>query len=127
MIALTGRIADLLAGATHITNCKYIKWKPVHTIAPRLLPSSKIPVGWFQSHIWIEGELGLQSLDPSLVAPSIEDAEIIPIFVVTAITTTGGTKTFTFTGFIIAGVDKDLGGDEPVFVYHFLAYSVAEA
>ena len=137
MTTLMGRIVKLEVGEnsgedyhTDILTCKSIKWRKVHTITPRLLPSAKIPAGWLQSHSWIEGEFGLQTMDSSLdeYAPKDADAVIIPYFVVTAETTAKATKTFTFEGLIISSPEQGLGTDgEPIFTYKFLAYYVTEA
>jgi hypothetical protein len=127
---LTGRVVSLTIGADTVTNCKSIKWKTSHTISPRLLPSSKIPVGWLQSHSWIEGEFNLLSLCSSIQtthAPAISDAIIISPFIVTGETTDGLAVTYTFDGLIIQSIEKGLEGTEPVFTHKFLAYSVTEA
>lgn len=129
-----GRIVKIEAGAsgsnhTDITNCISIKWRKNHTITPQLLPSSKVPVGWLQSHSWIEGEFTLQTKNTVLdsYVSSNADASTILYFVVTAETTAKATKTFTFSGFIIASPEQEFGKEgEAQFVYKFLAYYVSE-
>ena len=125
---LTGRIISLTIGGDALTNCKFARWKLVHTVSPRLLPSSKIPVGWLQGHSWIEGELGMQSLSAELDAhvPVGADMTAISPFVITGVNAAGTNIVYTFTGAILQTVDKMLEGGEPVYVYHFLAYSVVE-
>lgn len=125
---LTGRIISLLVGVTTISNCKLIRWRTIHTVSPRLLPSSKVPAGWLQSHSWIEGEFGLQSLSAELNAYVPADADTIAItpFEVTGQNAEGTNVVYAFTGAIIQTVDKMLEGGEPIYVYHFLAYSVTE-
>jgi len=125
---LTGRVVSILVGASTITNCKLARWKTVHTLSPRLLPSSKVPVGWLQSHIWIEGEFGLQSLSAALNAyvPAGTDTIAITPFSVTGQNAEGTNVVYAFTGAIIQTVDKMLEGNEPIYMYHFLAYSVTE-
>lgn len=125
---LTGKITSLLVGAATLTNCKFARWKTSHTVSPRLLPSSKIPVGWLQSHSWIEGEVGLMSLSAELDAYVPVDADTLPItiFKVTGETADGTPVVYAFTGTIIQTVDKMLEGAEPIYIYHFLAYSVTE-
>lgn len=125
---LTGRIVSLLVGTDTLTNCKVIRWKTVHTISPRLLPTSKVPSGWLQSHSWIEGEFGLQTLSAELNAyvPAGADTIAITPFEVTGEAADGTPVVYAFTGAIIQTVDKMLEGSEPVYMYHFLAYSVTE-
>lgn len=126
---LTGRIISITAGEGTIDNCRSVRWRTVHTISPRLLPSSKIPIGWLQSHSWIEGELGVMGLLPVAViahVPAVADATIITPFIIVSEGTDGTDVTYTFTGLIIASMDKSLEGSEPVYVYKFLAYSVTE-
>jgi hypothetical protein len=125
---LTGKVVSLVINSVTITNCKYLRWKANHNISPRLLPSSKVPVGWLQSHKWIEGEFGLLTLSSTVdgLIPAALDSVAFTTFVANALTTIGGAVVFTFTGGIVVGVDKVLEGNEPVFVYKFLAYSVAQ-
>ena len=122
---LTGRIVSLVVGGNSITNCKYLRWWTNHIVIPRFLPSSKVAVGYLQGHINVGGEFGLLTYDTNLVAPSTADGSIVSL-VMTTVTTAGATRTFTFTGAIIASVDKELSGGEPIFIYHFLAYYVTE-
>jgi len=125
---LTGKVVSLVINSVTITNCKYLRWKSNHNISPRLLPSSKIPVGWLQSHKWIEGEFGLLTLSSTVdgLIPATLDSVAFTTFVANALTTIGGAVVFTFTGGIVVSVDKVLENDEPVFNYRFLAYSVAQ-
>lgn len=126
---LTGRIVSLTIVGDTLTNCKFARWKLIHTLSPRLLPSSKVPVGWLQSHSWIEGELGMQSRSPELDAlvPVGADSTAISPFVITGQNAAGTNIVYTFTGAIVQTVDKMLEGSEPIYVYRFLAYSVAES
>lgn len=128
MDALTGRIVSLTLGSDSITNCKSFKWRTVHNVAPRLLPSSKIPTGWFQGHKWVEGEFSLMSICSAIAthAPPATDAVIISPMSLASQTTAGTAVTYAFTGFIIVTIDKELDGVEPLYVHHFLAYSVTE-
>ena len=129
-----GRIVKLEVGVsggshTDIRNCKSIKWRKVHTITPQLLPSSKTPAGWLQSHSWVEGEFALQTKNTVLDSYASHYADAAPIlyFVVTGETTDKTPKTFSFTGFIIANVEQEFGASgEALFVYKFLAYYVTE-
>ena len=125
MTILTGRITSLTVGGNSIPNCKYIIWRTNHTITPQFLPSSKIPVGYLQSHISVEGTIGLQTHDDNLVEPSTADSPVISM-IAQAIDTAGATETYTFVAAIIEGVGKDLGGLEPIFVYRFQAFYVTE-
>lgn len=121
---LTGRIISLTVGEDVLTNCKLARWKTVHALSPRLLPSSKVPIGWLQSHIWIEGEFGLLSLSAEVNAflPAGEDTLAITPFEIKGENAEGTPVTYTFTGAIIQTVDKMLEGGEPIYMYHFLAY-----
>ena len=126
MPTLIGRIVTITANGNPIDVCKFVRWRTVHTISPRLLPSSKIPVGWLQSHMWVEGEIGLQSYCPYCTIPPETDTTAVTLIVTTK-TIAGVTRTFTFSNLIIATQDRDLGGEEPIFVFHFLAYSCTES
>lgn len=125
---LTGRVVSLLVGEDTITNCRVARWRTVHTLSPRLLPSSKVPIGWLQSHIWIEGEFGLLSLSAAVNAylPAGEDTLAITPFEIRSENAEGTPVTYAFTGTILQTVNKMLEGGEPVFMYHFLAYSNIE-
>lgn len=131
MAVLMPRIVKLSVGEsaesyTDITNCKSFKWRTNHTITPQTLPSSKIPVGWLQSHIWVEGEFSLQTSDPILntYAPSDSDAVPIPYFVLTAENTYLKEEVpFYFVGLTISSIERAIDEKgEPIFVYKFTAY-----
>jgi len=134
MTTLT-RIIKIEAGAsagshTDVLNCKSIKWRDNHNIVPQLLPSSKVPVGWLQSHKWIDGEFSLQTMDSvfNIYAPASADAVEIPYFVVSASDTAKNTITYTFDGLLISSIERDLNDiGEPLFVYKFTANYVTEA
>jgi hypothetical protein len=134
MVTLKGHIIAVEVGdgeetPTSITNCKFIRWKTNHTATPRFLPSSKAPVGWLQSHFFVEGEMGLVSKDATLdsYVPSTADADIIPHFVALGEDTANNAVTYTFEGLIVENVEKGIDGSgEPVFVYKLKAYYVTE-
>lgn len=125
---LTGKIVGISLGAVTLANVKYVRWRVNHSISPQLLPSSKAPVGWFQGHSYIDGELGLLSLSTDIVLGTGVDSTIMTPFRVTAETVDGTNVVYEFTGTIFANVDKAINPDtnEPVFDYHFMAYSVTE-
>jgi len=111
-----------------ITNVKSIRWRRVHTITPRLLPSTKVPVGYLQSHSWLEGQLitvGKTDVFDSYYTDTT-DSTVIPYFVVTAEKHDLSTATFTFNNLIIVSTELPLEEGEPVKTYNFLAYSLTE-
>lgn len=132
MTVFTGRVTKIEAGAsagshTDITNAKFARWGREHTITPRNLPSSKIPVGYLQSHSHIKGEFALVSEAYAAFSSYISDTgdnTVIPFARISGESIAKVAVYWTFTGFIITHVEKKLEGAEAVFVYHFLAYSV---
>ncbi len=120
MTTLLPRILTMTFDGNSITNCRLFRWRTVHNVSPRLLPSNKEAVGFFQGHTHVEGEIGLLSYDSNLVEPSTADSPEVTM-VVTAITTAGATRTLTFTKTVIESVDGGLGGEEPIFTYKFKA------
>ena len=136
MTVYTGRITKLEIGAsaeshTDVTNVKFMGWDRIHNITPRLLPSSKIPVGWLQGHSWLKGEIRIVSEMTSALSgyySETADSTIIPYVMATYVKQDGTTATCTFTGFIVFNVKKSLEeGSESVYVYEFLAYNSTEA
>lgn len=129
-----GRVVKVEVGVsagshTDITNCKYIRWRTVHNVTPRTIPSQKYPAGWLQSHMWVEGEMALVTKNTVLdtYAPKNADASTPAYFVVTAEDTAKTAKTFTFTGFIISNAELAFSGaGEALYIYKFLAYYVTE-
>ncbi len=71
----------------------------------------------------------MQSRSPELDAlvPVGADSTAISPFVITGQNAAGTNIVYTFTGAIVQTVDKGLEGSEPIYVYRFLAYSVAES
>jgi len=135
MAVFTGRITKLEIGAsagshTDVLNVKFMRWKRIHNVTPRLLPSSKIPVGWLQGHSHVEGELGVVSEMNTAIASyygETVDSIIIPFVKVSYRKQDGAIATFILSGFIITLVEKALEkGSEAVFVYRFLAYNAVE-
>lgn len=133
----TGRIVKLEAGTSSevhcdILNIKFIRWRRNHIITPRMLPSTKVPVGYLQGHSFIEGEFGLTSECSLCFEEYIDDDgdnTIIPYFMITVEQIDKTTNTFTFNNIILTFVEKRFegSGKEPVFVYRFLAYYVVRA
>lgn len=131
MTVFTGTIQKIEIGSStvDITNARFIRWRRIHTITPRNLPSTKIPVGYLQSHSYVEGEFGLVSEYDSEFSSYIDDDgdnTVISSFKVTVLEHDGTTTFWTFYNAIISHVEKAIEEDsESVFVYHFLAYYVS--
>ena len=126
MTTFTGKLVSVTAVATVIKKVKSMGWKQVHAVTPRLLPSSKNPVGWLQGHAWVEGEIRCTSKDDTLDHDLKTDAMVFSTVTVVAKDVTDKEHIFELVNLIV--VNNEIGFDEgePVTIYHFLAYSVEE-
>lgn len=116
-----------------ITNVKRVRWKRVHKVTPQTVMNTKIPVGWHQSHKWVEGELHVLSeakaafMDQA-VAYIDEDGNnvVIPYFVATITDADGGVWTAAFTSALITEKEEPYADDEDAtWIYRFVATQVS--
>jgi len=138
---IEGRVNHLYIGASSASNVdiaanvKFMRWRRQHRITPQTAANSKIPIGWFQPHSWIEGELGVISEakdafydQATAYIDDDGDNTVIPYVVLVVDAHDGTDITFTFDNFIISYVEKMVEDyDTSIFVYHFLAYKVTRS
>ena len=110
-------------------NIKSVKWKINHTVTPRTLPSSKVPVGWLQGHSFVEGELSIIGENSGIkgYCPGSSDSTILTTATITIKDINNANVVYTFSNliFISSSNSVDFNTGEPITTYVFYAYSVS--
>lgn len=122
-----------------VANIKEISWRrmPKPHITPQTVMNTVNPVGWHQSHKWVEIVLKILSEayeafyhnGSTSKAYIVEDGDNveIPYFYATLTDKDGGIWTATFTGTIAEGPDEPyVDGEDTIHVYRLLAKKVVE-
>jgi len=138
-----GRIDKIEIGLTAGSNCDItnviaMNWERMHDVSPRLVASTKIPIGYNQPHSWIVGSISLLSFSDCLTKADVggglfayvpgADSNPIAYFVVTYRDENNTVRTTTFTGGLIYRATKELlNYDDSIWIYHFMAYQADDS
>ena len=138
-----GRIDKIEIGLTAGTNCDItnviaMNWERMHDVSPRLVASTKIPIGYNQPHSWVVGSFSLLSYCDCITKANVSgggfayvpggDSTVIDYFVVTYRDENNTVRTTTFTsGIIYRAVKELLNYDDSIWIYHFMAYQADDS
>lgn len=141
-----GRIDKIEIGLTAGTNCDItnvitMNWERMHDVSPRLVASTKIPIGWNQPHSWVVGSFSLLSYCDCITQADVVaggavepaytpggDSNVIAYFVVTYRDENNTVRTTTFTsGIIYRAVKELLNYDDSIWIFHFMAYQADDS